>query len=61
MNLFPNKLSKTNEMSLKNTLPPKEQASLETKCRRVAIYLYIRHVLKEMKPLFIDEWIKGTK
>jgi hypothetical protein len=40
MNLFPNKLSKTNEISLKNTLPPKEQASLETKCRRVAISIY---------------------
>jgi hypothetical protein len=42
MNLFPNKLSETNEMSLKKhpTTQPKEKASLETKYRRVAISIY---------------------
>jgi hypothetical protein len=40
MNLFLNKLSKTNEMRLKNTLPPKEQASFETKCRKVDISIH---------------------
>ncbi len=48
--------------SKKNTLPPNPKNKHHLKQNIGGLlYLYIRYVLKEMKPLFIDEWIKGAK